>query len=79
MTPAELAGLLLLATTDRLLMGFKWGRLLRIVGVRTPMSQLIRIFYQANLSGVFLPSHVGGDAACATFPGSAAPWRSTLV
>ena len=60
-TPAELAGLLLLATTDRLLMGFKWGRLLRIVGVRTPMSQLVRIFYQANLSGVFLPSHVGGD------------------
>lgn len=42
-------------------MGYKWARLLRIVGVRTPMPRLIRIFYQANLSGVFLPSHVGGD------------------
>ena len=61
LTPATIAGLLLLATADRLLMGWKWGLLLRIVGVRTPMARLIRIFYQANLSGAFLPSHVGGD------------------
>ena len=61
LTPGAITGLLLLATADRLLMGYKWGRLLRIVGVRTPMPRLIRIFYRANLSGVFLPSHVGGD------------------
>src|SRR3954469_4095305 len=36
-TPAELAGLLLLATTDRLLMGFKWGPLVRVAGGGTTL------------------------------------------
>jgi uncharacterized protein (TIRG00374 family) len=59
--PGEVALLLLIATADRALMGYKWALLLRIVGVRLPIWRVIRFFYQASFSGVFLPSHVGGD------------------
>ena len=57
----QIALLLLISTADRLVMAYKWGLLLRIAGVATPMPRLIRIFYQANFTGSFLPSHVGGD------------------
>ena len=57
----QIALLLLISTADRLLMAYKWGLLLRIAGVATPMRQLVSIFYQANFTGSFMPSHVGGD------------------
>lgn len=58
---AEVVLLLGVYTVDRVLMGLKWGLLLRILDVRLPLWQAVRIFYQASFSGVFLPSHVGGD------------------
>ena len=61
LTPAEIAILILISTADRLLMGYKWGLLLRLAGTHLPIRRCIRIFYQANFSGTFLPSHVGGD------------------
>jgi uncharacterized protein (TIRG00374 family) len=53
--------LVLIATADRLVMAYKWGLLLRVAGVASPMPRIIAIFYQANFVGTFLPSHVGGD------------------
>src|SRR3954451_19810732 len=37
-SPLEFAVLLLLATLDRLLMGLRWGVLLRLAGVRLPLA-----------------------------------------
>lgn len=53
--------ILAICTADRMLMGFKWSLLLRIVDAGMPHWQVIRLFYQGSLSGVFMPSHVGGD------------------
>jgi glycosyltransferase 2 family protein len=61
LAPSELAALLLIATLDRVLMGLKWGLLLRVVGVGLPLARVVRLFYQASLAGVFMPLHVGGD------------------
>jgi uncharacterized membrane protein YbhN (UPF0104 family) len=58
---AELAVLLLLATLDRLLMGLRWGVLLRLAGVRLPLLRAVRLFYQASAVGTLLPTHLGGD------------------
>ena len=57
----ELAALLLLASLDRLLMGLRWGVLLRLAGVRLPLPRAVRLFYQASAVGTLLPSHLGGD------------------
>ena len=57
----ELAALLLLASLDRLLMGLRWGVLLRLAGVRLPLLRAVRLFYQASAVGTLLPSHLGGD------------------
>ena len=61
LSPAELAVLLLLASLDRLLMGLRWGVLLRLAGVRLPLWRAVRLFYQASAVGTLLPSHLGGD------------------
>lgn len=53
--------ILAICTADRLLMGFKWSLLLRIVDAGLPHWQAVKLFYQGSLSGVFMPSHVGGD------------------
>ena len=60
-SPLEFAVLLLLATLDRLLMGLRWGVLLRLAGVRLPLARAVRLFYQASAVGTLLPSHLGGD------------------
>jgi glycosyltransferase 2 family protein len=59
--PAEILVLVLISSADRLLMGYKWALLLRIVGVDLPMPRVIRYFYQGSFTGLFLPSHIGGD------------------
>jgi uncharacterized protein (TIRG00374 family) len=61
LTPVELVLLVAIATADRLLMGYKWALLLRMVEVRTPTARVMRFFYQASFTGSFMPSHVGGD------------------
>src|SRR5689334_19344537 len=42
-------------------MGLRWGVLLRLAGVRLPLSRAVRLFYQASAVGTLLPSHLGGD------------------
>jgi glycosyltransferase 2 family protein len=61
LSAVELALLVLLSTTERFLRGCNWAFILRIVDVRTPLLRVVRYFYQGSFSGVFLPSHVGGD------------------
>lgn len=61
LSPIELAALVLISTSERFLRGCNWAFILRIVDVRTPLLRVVRYFYQGSFSGVFLPSHVGGD------------------
>lgn len=57
----ELAVLLLIATANRVLMGLKWGLLLRLLGVRLPLARAVRLFYQGAFAGALMPVPVGGD------------------
>ena len=59
--PAAVLGLLALITLDRLLMAWKWRILLRVVGVQLPLGLITRFYYQGSLTGIFLPSSIGGD------------------
>ena len=61
MSAFDIIVILLIFTADRMLMGYKWSLLLRIVDAGLPHWQVIKLFYQGSLSGVFMPSHVGGD------------------
>jgi glycosyltransferase 2 family protein len=65
--PAAVLGLLILLTFDRLLMAWKWSILLRVIGVRIPLLQITRYYYQGSLTGIFLPSSIGGDLLRATW------------
>ncbi len=46
---------------DRALMAYKWGLLQQAVDVRVPFSFLFQIYTIAPLSGILLPSTLGGD------------------
>ena len=53
---------LLLATGDRVLMAYKWQRLLRARGVPLPLGLAIRAYFASTFAGLFLPVTVGADA-----------------
>src|SRR4051812_6599717 len=60
-SPGELAVLLLLASLDRILVGLRWGVLLRLAGVRLPLARAGRLFFPARLvRGVIPPPPRGG-------------------
>ncbi len=61
LSAAEILLLLALITLDRILMGVKWGVLLRIAGVDLPQARIVAIYYQGSFVGVLMPSHIGGD------------------
>jgi hypothetical protein len=65
--PLAVLGLLVLITLDRLLMAWKWAILLRVTGVRLPLGVITRFYYQGSLTGIFLPSSIGGDLLRATW------------
>ena len=46
---------------DRVLMAYKWNLLLRAVGIQLPLFFLVRVYTISTLSGVLLPSNLGGD------------------
>jgi uncharacterized membrane protein YbhN (UPF0104 family) len=50
-------------TLDRLLMTFKWTRLLRSQGVRLDVLPGLKIYCAAMVTGLVLPSTMGADAA----------------
>ena len=53
---------LVVNTLDRLLMTYKWLRLLRVRGEDLPLLQATRIYCAAMVWGMFLPATVGADA-----------------
>lgn len=61
LSPVEILVLLALLTLDRVLMGVKWGVLLRIAGVDLSYARIVAIYYQGSFVGVLMPSHIGGD------------------
>ena len=48
-------------------MAWKWAILLRVTGVRLPLGMVTRFYYQGSLTGIFLPSSIGGDLLRATW------------
>lgn len=59
--PLWLIALIGVMTLDRLIMPAKWAILLKAQGVRIPMGALIRYYYQGTLTGILVPSSLGGD------------------
>jgi len=57
----EILLLLALTTLDRILMGVKWGVLLRIAGVELSWARIVAAYYQGTFVGILMPSHIGGD------------------
>jgi uncharacterized protein (TIRG00374 family) len=51
-----------LFVADRVLMGYKWGLLLRVQGIRVPLWERWGIYSLATLASSFLPATVGPDA-----------------
>ncbi|HJS73453.1 MAG TPA: flippase-like domain-containing protein, partial [Vicinamibacteria bacterium] len=62
------ADLLLVALTllavlaDRVLMAFRWMKLVEALSVHAARSKLFKIFFLSTFFGSFLPSGVGGEA-----------------
>lgn len=59
--PWYLLAVIVLFYFNRVLMAYKWGLLLQAVGVRVPLPLLFRMYIIAPLSGILLPSDLGGD------------------
>lgn len=59
----HLAAVLALVAVDRLVMIWRWVRLLRAANVPVETGQAARIFLTSSFVGSFLPAGVGGDAA----------------
>jgi uncharacterized protein (TIRG00374 family) len=51
-----------LFVADRVLMGYKWGLLLEVHGIRVPLWERWGIYSLATLASTFLPATIGADA-----------------
>lgn len=51
-----------LFVADRVLMGYKWGLLLEVQGIRVPLWERWGIYSLATLASTFMPATVGADA-----------------
>ena len=60
-SPAALAGALLLATADRILMGTKWRQLVLAGGGEMRVRDAVGIYYQTGLASHLLPTQVGSE------------------
>lgn len=60
--PAWITAALALAATDRLLLNYRWQRLLAAGGVPLRFTSLLKLQLAANFLGAFLPSSFGVDA-----------------
>lgn len=61
LNPWYLVAFVVLIHLDRALMSYKWNYLLRALGVEFCFSELFRTYSAAPLSGLLLPSTIGGD------------------
>jgi uncharacterized protein (TIRG00374 family) len=50
-----------LVNLDRIVMAYKWGILLKAVGVDLSFGDAVRHYYIGTFWGMFLPASVGGD------------------
>ncbi len=57
-----LAGALVLAFANRVLMAVKWNVLARSAGVKVPWLTAVNVYFTATFAGIFLPPTIGGDA-----------------
>jgi len=62
MSLPALAIALVLAAGDRVLMAYKWQRLLRARGVPLPLGVAVRAYFASTFAGLFLPVTLGADA-----------------
>lgn len=62
-----LVGILMLMTLDRVLMAWKWLGLLRALALKISFKDVVGYYYQGSLTGVFLPTGLGGDILRAHF------------
>jgi uncharacterized protein (TIRG00374 family) len=53
---------LLAVLADRMLMAFRWMKLVEALGVHAARAKLLKIFFLSTFFGSFLPSGVGGEA-----------------
>jgi hypothetical protein len=61
LNPWYLVALFALIYVDRALMAYKWNPLLQAANVRLPFSLLFRTYLIAPMTGMLLPSAIGGD------------------
>ncbi len=48
-------------TIDLIIMAFKWNLLLRVIGIKISLYEVIKIYYISNFVGLILPATVGAD------------------
>jgi uncharacterized protein (TIRG00374 family) len=59
--PLYVLAVFVLISIDRVLMTYKWNLLLQAVNVRVPFPSLFNTYVTSTLSGILLPSNLGGD------------------
>lgn len=59
--PWYMLALIAIFFIDRALMAFKWDPLLRVLDIKVPLIRLTAIYFIAPLTGLVMPSTVGGD------------------
>ena len=69
----------LLHTGDRLLMSYKWHRLLRTRGVEVGLGEAIRAYYVSSFASIFLPMTVGADMVRITVMRSSRANSETVI
>ena len=62
MKPLYILSVLAVGTLDRMLVTFKWVRLLRSRGLELPLLRGMKTYCASQVWGLFLPAPVGADA-----------------
>jgi uncharacterized membrane protein YbhN (UPF0104 family) len=69
----------LLHTGDRLLMAYKWRRLLVARGANVSIGDAVRAYYVSSFAGVFLPMTVGADVVRVGAMRGSGPGTGTVI
>lgn len=77
--PLWVAAMVLLHTGDRLLMAYKWRRLLVARGAALSAADAVRAYYVGSFAGVFLPMTVGADVVRVGAVRGAGPATGTVI
>lgn len=77
--PVWVAVVVALHTGDRLLMAYKWRRLLLARGAWVSAADAVRAYYISSFAGVFLPMTVGADVVRVGAMRGSGPATSTVI